>query len=366
MHITPLPRKTLLILFILNLFLAGTFAQEKSLGEVTLSRCWSFALGGGRQLGTDNKNIFIASDGGRVAALSADGKKLWQTELGGSVGSNILATDTGIFVVTLALTAEGTVSGDGTIRFLSKETGVPGWTAKLPASDGYRLGSFNNALIVVARNGSVESLEPASGTVRWKREVASAFVGEPHFGNPHVAVISAAGQVFVIAEATGEIETMRKLDPPPLAVGEVGGTIVTGGSRGRVISLAPNDKYNWRFKSGGAISHVFAIHDSVLAASNDNFLYLLTARSGGLEWKRRLTGRVAQIGVIGSKYALVSSLDQHGALLIELVHGRVAGQIALDADETLVAAPMGIGDELTVLTDSAAYGYSTTGCKAKE
>jgi hypothetical protein len=111
---------------------------------------------------------------------------------------------------------------------------------------------------------------------------------------------------------------------------------------------------------------VFAIGDRILAASNDNFLYLLTGRNGGLEWKRRLTGRVAQIGVIGSRYALVSSLDQHGALLIELEHGRVAGQIALDADEALITSPIGIGEAITLLTDSAVYGYSTRGCKAKE
>ena len=169
-----------------------------------------------------------------------------------------------------------------------------------------------------------------------------------------------------MAQSNGEIVSVKKVQFAPTAVGEITGDVITGDERGNLTSLGKSEKVNWNFKSGGKISAIVEIGSNLLAASNDNFVYLFTSRNGGIAWKRRLNDRVSQIGVIDGKFALVSGYEEHGAMLIDLGSGRVAGQITLAADEFAVTRPVSSNGKIFILTNSAVYGYSPTDCSNKE
>ena len=156
---------------------------------------------------------------------------------------------------------------------------------------------------------------------------------------------------------------MRKAELSVTALGQTGdGIRIVGDDRGNVtLFTIGSDKPYWKFKSGGAISQVFEAGDNVIAVSHDNFAYLLAGRNGSVLWKKRMPGRISSASVYGGKYVVLSSFEEHSAIILELSNGKVVGQIPLAGDETVTAieAP---GRTIFVLSSAAAYGFSLNGC----
>lgn len=359
--------KTFVLLIVLTIMAVVTAAGQTvsnggSNGEVTLSRCWSFPIENGRTLTANGSHIFVGSGGAKIEALSLDGKKLWATELGGEIASNLLASDGGVFLVTSVISGDSVRSGIGTLRYLSKETGITGWTAKLSEADSYSLGLGADSIIALTSKGAIEAFDAKTGAAKWRRELAEGFVGEPRFNHENVYVASTAKQVFTVSLTNGEIVAVKKLQFAPTAVGEITGDVFTGDERGNVTSLGKGDKANWNFKSGGKISAIVEVGGNLLAASNDNFVYLFTGRNGDVAWKRRLNDRVSQIGVIDGKFALVSGYEEHGAMLIDINSGKIAGQLNLADNEFAVTRPIAANGKIFILTNVAVYAYSSTSC----
>jgi len=266
------------------LLVSGTVFSQRKGGEVTVTRCWQFPAENVVGLATNGKDIFAAADGARVFALSAKGEKLWQTELGGEITSDVVI-ENGLVVVTTRSAANVL-----TINHLSEATGLPVAASTDPDPPAVKQGSSDK-----------------SG--------ASASVGD---------------------------------------------VIILGDDAGLVTSLSGSGPV-WKFKTGGGISAVIPVGDKFVVISRDDFVYSLYASNGGLQWKRRLQGRVGHYA-LGKGFLFVSSLDQHGASFIDLSTGRVAGQIVLGGDEQVISDPVVIGDNFVVATSTGMDGYSLSGC----
>ena len=341
------------------------FGQTKPSGEVDVTKFWTYSLGEetGVALASDGNRVFLGLGNSRVEELSIDGKKMWSTELGGDISSNILALAGGLFIVTSVSSDVGRSAG-GVLRSLSKETGITNWTLKLPDAEKHFLGGFNGSLVIVSKSGVIQSIDTQNGKVKWRREITEGFAAEPAFEGGKVIVATIAKQIFVVSLASGEIDSMRKVPYGITAIGKIpSADIVAGDDRGNLSSLVSgSEKPYWSFKSGGEISSVFTVGEHLVVTSHDNFVYFLLGRNGGLVWKKRLTGRVAQISTYADHFALITSIDDHGSILVDLSNGKVAGQIALSEDETLVEPPVVSNGLIFVLTNKAAYGFCLNGC----
>lgn len=356
------PAKILAVLTFSLMLTAAALGQQKPAGEVVVTKCWAFPTQSTR-IATDGSRIFLGSADATVYTGTFDGRKLWSTSLGGEIFSNLLALDSGLFVASKSGT-DSSQPRDAVLRALSKETGVTAWTQKLPESAGYSLGGYNGSIIIVARNGIIWSVDAKNGTTLWKREITDGFVAEPVFNGNKVTVASTGKQIFVISMATGEIQSMRKSAFAVTSLDETAsGDLVTGDERGNVISYAADrEKAVWRFKSGGQISGIAVLGQHLLVTSHDNFVYLLARRTGDVDWKRRLAGRVAGVGGVGREYLLVSGLEEPGAVIADILSGRVAARIAFEEGEALVAGPIAIRDAVVLLTTNGVYAYSLNGC----
>jgi outer membrane protein assembly factor BamB len=120
----------------------------------------------------------------------------------------------------------------------------------------------------------------------------------------------------------------------------------------------------WKFKTGGSISAIVAVGDEFVVLSTDNFVYSLNAKNGGLNWKRRLQGRVAHYA-LAEGLLIVSTFDQHGASAIDLKSGRVVGQVVLDSEDAFTTDPVVMENKLAVATNSGIRGYSLGTCGTK-
>jgi outer membrane protein assembly factor BamB len=106
------------------------------------------------------------------------------------------------------------------------------------------------------------------------------------------------------------------------------------------------------------------IGSGFLVLSRDNFAYSLSARNGTLRWKKRLPGRVAHFVVSDGKL-LVSTLDQHGASLVDISTGRLVGQIPFQSDEELVTDPVALDKRFVVATGRAISSFAPGICSIK-
>ena len=366
MHRIPLALKLVCIALCPILLVSSLFGQKKPAGEVDVTRCWSHTVGEtpATTLASDADRIFLGQDGSKVEALANDGNRVWSTELGGEITSNILPSGGGLFLVTSAVSVSAEKSVGSTLRSLSRDTGITNWTINLPGDGRYFLGEFNGAVIAVSTRGIIHSIDAKSGAVKWKREIAEGFTAEPTFAAGKVYIASTAKQIFSVSTATGEIDSVRKSAFGVTAIAvSASGDLIAGDERGNVGAFVNGSvKPRWKFKSGGEISVIIVTGENILIASHDNFLYFLSARYGGVGWKKRLSGRPAHIAAVPNRFVLIAAYDEPGALILDLFNGKVAGQIITGADERLSGTPV-IADRLVVtMTNTAVHAYSLNGC----
>lgn len=361
----PFPKILVFSLICLFLLYSGLLGQKKGAAEVDVAKCWSYPLGEavGEQIVSDGSRVFVGYGGAKVDALSHDGKKIWSSEFGGKISSNILAAESGLFVVTSTNSSDAGSPRDSRLRSLSKETGITNWTVILSDASRYWLGRFHREVIVVSKNGIIQSVDAKSGNVKWKREIAEGFVVEPSFDATDVIVVTTGNQIFGISMATGKIESMRKVPFGVTALSEtMSRDLIVGDERGNVFSLNRVDKPTWSFKTGGQISNILVAEANVLVTSHDNFVYFLRSRNGGRVWKMRLSGRVSGVMIHDDSYAVISTIDEHKAMFVDLKSGKIAGQVLLDDDETTVQTRSHSEQIIFVLTNRSLNAYSLSGC----
>lgn len=366
MHRAPILRILSFSLALVMLHVAF-FAQAQQGGETDPARCWARPASEMTQLAGDRGGLFATGRDARLAAFSLEGDKLWTSELGGDITSNLLLLENSVVVAASAVSTNGSPSGTA-VRSLSRETGIAGWSTPVSTAPRHFLGRANGSVIVVSSAGTIEALDPATGAVRWRRQIAEGFAGGPAMNDTNLFVASRAGQLFAISVATGEIDSTRKLTSAltvPATAGSEGGVVV-GDERGNITALENVEKLNWRFKTGGSVSALYMVDGSLLAASHDNFVYFLSGRNGAMSWKKRLSGRATRVGLVNGTYALVSSIDEHGATLLDLASGRVAGQILLGPGEVVLDEPVTIGDRIFILTNEGINSFGLRGCIRKE
>ena len=368
MHRTSFPKIPIFLSFCLFLLTAAGFGQIKPAGEVAVAKCWAYTTGDdhGMGLASDGSRVFLGLGGGRAEALSLDGKKMWSSDLGGGIVSNILALESGLFLVTSTVSTDTDKTSSSVLRSLSKETGITNWTFKLPIADRHFIGGFNGSIVIVSNSGVIQSIDAKTGAANWKREIAEGFVAEPVITRVKVLVATTGNQIFGVAMSSGEIESLRKVPFGVTSMGETSASdLVAGDERGNLSSMTSGiEKVRWKFKSGGEISNIITFDDHLLVASHDNFVYFIASRNGGLVWKKRLSGRVSQLGNIFGEYVFVAGLEEHSAVFTDIASGKVAGQIQFGEDENLVVGPVFSSGVILLLTDKGAYLYSLNGCIA--
>lgn len=350
--------ESLISILAVAMTVASAHAQPKEAVEMDLSLCWTFPVETSvRRVAADRTRLYAALVEAKLAAHSFDGKRAWSSDLGGEVVSNILTTDSDLFVVTASMGESPT----SVLRTISLDTGIVAATQPLPVADRHFLFWVNRGLLVVSASGVVQMIDD-KGTVKWRREIASAFAGTPSIGADKLLVASTASQMFTINLAAGEIESVKKLPHDVTALGVTQtGLVVVGDERGNLTSFDQTGARNWRFRTGGRISGIFAANGHIFAMSHDNFIYCIDASNGSVTWKRRLAGRASHAAAINGAYLLTTSLDEHGATVTSSAGGKPAGQIVLDEDEFITADPVSAGGLLVIGTNDAIYGYSITG-----
>jgi outer membrane protein assembly factor BamB len=217
-------------------------------------------------LASDGGRIFVATRQGAVRALDPSGEQVWRRD--GPPGR--IAATTGA----LLLREE-----DGTIVSLDPATGATRWTANSGVL-GELPPTIDRDRIFVAGRG-LAALDLATGRLLWSQP-GSPTVSQP-LREPLVAppVVDQDGRVFLgTTDRRIQALTLRK-----------------GGQR-------------WRWKVGADVQHTGVVfRDAVLFAAFDDVLYALKRKNGHLAWRTPLPSRPLSPPVLAGGAVLLACYE---------------------------------------------------------
>ncbi len=344
------------------------YGQADPSGEIDLIKCWTYPMNAaGTKIATDGIRIYVGTANGNVAALSLDGTRIWSSDFGGEISSDLLALDDGLYLATSSVSSDPLRPAGGVLRSVSKETGITNWTVKLPEAREHFLQGYRGTIVVMSQTGIIQALNAQDGSGIWNREATTRLSSRPLFSDGSLIVPTDDKELLVLSILTGNIESRIGLPFRSTALSRTAdGDLIAGDERGNITSLASGSgRTNWKFKSGGEISSISAIGTNLFTRSHDNFVYFLASKNGGVTWKKRLPGRVSHSSEVMDGFALISAVEQNGAVLTDLANGKVSGQIVFGDGETLAYEPVATAGLIVLLTNKATYSYSVNGCTAK-
>ncbi len=297
------------------------------------AKCWEYP--GAVDLGvapvTDGANVYFLNPENKIGAADlSTAAKLWSTEIGGDVVSNILVVDHALFLVTNAQSAGPSKT---VLRSHSKQTGITNWSAELPSSTGYYLGAVGGKLISLSYDGAVSAIT-STGETEWTRNLGAIVTAAPHFGERRLTVGTNKKEIVTVSVESGEISVVATADHSPTAVfSGSDGRHIFGDERGNLVLLGADGDQIWKFKNGAKISFISRSGSDYLAASYDNFIYKFS-RGGNVEWKRRLNGRVASDPIVVDGTIVASTIGDGTVFVLRLKNGKILNQIEGDGDDS--------------------------------
>jgi outer membrane protein assembly factor BamB len=339
----PMTRHFCLIkaLFLAVMFVVSTSAESYAPSQLEepkpYAKCWSIdSLADLSTSGAADKTsvYFFAADGALEAVDQKTGARLWSTDLGGSVVSNLLLTDQSALFVTVGRSDTGS-PGKATLRSVSKQTGVTTWSIAIDVKDATTLGIVGDKLAAVNTDGLVSVFALAKGSLIRSQPIGMRVAASPLFASDHLIVGTSANELVTIDIARGVPARMLRTGQLPTAIYvDSAGRMLVGDARGNIALTSADGDRIWTFKNGAQISFLLPYDSEYLAASFDNFFYKLS-RSGNVEWKRRLSGRLSSRPSIIGDDAVISITGDPSIYVIDLANGKILNRIDVGGDENL-------------------------------
>jgi outer membrane protein assembly factor BamB len=128
---------------------------------------------------SDRTTVFLPLGSGTLVALNAaDGKLIWRAEAGGEFSAAPTTDERIVYAATqYSEPRQGNVHG--TLRALSKTTGVTLWMRTLPAPLKGSLVAGEKALFAGSADGRVYAFDKQTGLTLWINQYAEGFSSEP-------------------------------------------------------------------------------------------------------------------------------------------------------------------------------------------
>lgn len=349
----------ILILALGSFFLPGTVAgknKDTLILALPLKLCWSYQIKTiGNVIASDNDEYIVTSTlKGKIFALELNsGEKLWETELGGRVVSDLIINEDkkNIFVVTKFF-SDKEQSDQIQVRSIAKNSGITNWQTSLSVTtlhygqktneQNISIFLYDHKIIVSDQNSFIAALSENNGQILWekplKTQLSSIYFDLP---SKNLAIIS-EDKIALANIDTGEHIFQKQLNLFPITAYFFDGTIlILGNKKGDAFAVdLKTNKIIWKFRAGAEISNISLTSEGILITSFDNFIYLIASKNGKGIWRKRLENRVIISPFVFDKYVVVTTSGSVTTNIIDLKEGRLVNQIYLDADNYFINRPV--------------------------
>jgi hypothetical protein len=309
----------------------------------------------------DNERVYLPLAGGTIVALKAkDGQLYWRAEMGGELSASPVADDSAIYVASETIVqANESRASSGTLRALGREGGVTQWMTPLVRPLRGALTVGDGKLFAGGSDGRVYAFDKRTGGVLWSIPYALQFNSQPVVKEGRVFLGSEDGTLLALDEATGRLIWRYRTKGAvhgPVAVADK--SIFFGSGDGYIYALSSDKgRLKWRKRTGAGVEAVVLAGDGLLAASLDNFAYLLT-RKGSMLWKKQLPGRIAAQPLTVEEAALFTPLSSSEGVVLGLKDGKQVNSLPTGDELTSSASPILVGDAVILTTEHGLLAFA--------
>jgi outer membrane protein assembly factor BamB len=311
---------------------------------------------------SDTERVYVPLAGGTIVALKAkDGQLLWRSEMGGELSASPVADDTAIYVAseTIGPAGDKVPRPGGALRAVGREGGVTLWMTPLVKPLRGALTVNGVKLFAGGSDGRAYAFDKRTGGVFWSIPFPSPFSGQPVIKEGRVYFGSEDGTLLALEETTGRV--LWKYKSPGAIRGPVAVTderVFFGSADGYVYALSTDKgRIVWRKRTGAGVEAVRLVGDALLAASLDNFVYLLNL-NGKMHWKKQLPGRISSQPLTSENEALFTPLSSSAAIVLGLKDGKQVNSLPTGDELTTSAAPLIVGDAVIVTTEKSLLAFA--------
>jgi outer membrane protein assembly factor BamB len=360
--------RTVLFLFVftssivMSLYAAtdGTPKAEALLSQPLTVR-WSYPSDDTLNLtpASDAERLYVPLSGGIIVALKAhDGQLVWRSDMGGELSASPVADDSTIYVAS-ETTGPPDHGPGGALRALGREGGVTRWMTPLIKPLRGALTVSGVKLFAGGSDGRAYAFDKRTGGVFWSIPFPSPFSGHPVIDDGRVYFGTEDGTLLVLEETTGRLLWRYKTPGAirgPVAVKD--NRVFFGSGDGYVYALsADKGRLVWRKRTGAGVEAVRLTSEGILAASLDNFAYLLNSK-GKMLWKKQLPGRISALPLTVQAEALFTPLSSNAAVVLSLKDGKQVNSLPTEDELTSSAAPIVVGDAVIVTTEHSLVAFA--------
>ncbi len=309
----------------------------------------------------DAERIYLPLAGGTIVALKAkDGQLYWRSDMGGELSASPVADETAIYVASETIGPLGEPRGSaGALRALGREGGVTQWMTPLVKPLRGALAISGGKLFAGGSDGRAYAFDKRTGGVLWSIPFSSPFSGQPVINGGRVYLGSEDGTLLALEETSGRVlwryRTMGAVRGPVAVAGE---DVFFGSGDGYVYAVsAGKGRLKWRKRTGAGVVAVTLAGDAVLAASLDNFAYLLNL-NGSMLWKKQLPGRISSQPLTVHEAALFTPLSSSAAVVLALRDGKQVNSLPTGEEMTSSASPIIVGDAVIVTMEHGLLAFA--------
>lgn len=309
----------------------------------------------------DKERVYLPLAGGTIVALTVrDGRLYWRSDMGGELSASPTADDFAIYVAseTTGAPTEPRRPG-GALRALSREGGVTQWMTPLITPVKGALAIGGGKVFAGGSDGRAYAFDKHTGGVLWSIPFASPFAGQPVLKAGRVYFGSEDGTLLALEEATGRLLWRFRTKGAvrgPVAVDNQ--NVYFGSGDGYVYAVSvERGRLKWRKRTGAGVEAVTLTGDMLLAASLDNFAYLLNDK-GAMLWKKQLPGRISSQPLTVAEAALFTPLSSTAAVVLSLKDGKQVNSLPTEEELTSSASPILVGDAVIVTTEHGLLAFA--------
>jgi outer membrane protein assembly factor BamB len=309
---------------------------------------------------TDEHSIYVPLGGGVLVALNAaDGKLRWKAEVGGDFSASPAVDDRAVYSAT-RYTGEQEKQTHGTLRAISKTTGVTLWMRTLPAPLAGGLAVAGTGLFAASTDGHAYAFDKQTGLVIWSNQYGEEFSAQPIIAGNSVYVGSNSGMMRALNAQTGALgwqyKTRGAIHGQAAARGDM---VYFGSADGSVYAFSDiRKRLVWRRRTGAGVEAVAVVEEGVLASSLDNYAYFLSLNKGALIWRRQLPGRISARPVTANDGALFTPFSTDAAIVLNLHDGKPVNTLPLGEENSSAAAPVIVENRVVITAPHALLAFA--------
>jgi outer membrane protein assembly factor BamB len=306
----------------------------------------------------DSERIYLPLAGGTIVALKAkDGQLYWRSDMGGELSASPVADENAIYVASETVGPPN--SSAGALRALGREGGVTQWMTPLVRPLRGALAISGTKLFAGGSDGRAYAFDKRTGGVLWSIPYGSPFIGQPVMNGGKVYFGTEEGTLLALEESTGRLLWRYRTKGAvhgPVAVTD--DNVFFGSGDGYVYALSSDKGHlKWRKRTGAGVEAVVLAGDALLAASLDNFAYLLNLK-GTMLWKKQLPGRISAQPLTVEQAALFTPLSSSEAVVLGLKDGKQVNSLPA-GEELSSAAPILVGDAVILTTEHGLLAFAS-------